>query len=193
MVRPSDSLGPRRNDRETVTCTPQEEDAERPLTSNWRRLVASAYPPKSDENLSPRANHPQTPSLPSHQGISDFCCLHPGELWQVTTSLPGIVRRPFGLRYVVRQVWNRFFFKCWEVWLQPRTPHEDTQHRRPINGRERAQMRGRASTGGQKSQNRWFVNKQHCLGLLKDFRAYELPSPEHQFKACHWPRVKLQT
>ena len=140
MVRPSDSLGPRRDDRETVTCTPQEEDAERPLTSNWRRLVATAYPPKSDENLSPRANHPQTSSLPSRQSISDFCCLRPGELWQVTTSLPGIVRRPFGLRYVARQVWNRFL--GFGGLASTGAAHEDTPHRRPINGRGGAQMRG---------------------------------------------------
>jgi len=104
VVRRSNSLDPRRDNHETVTYTPREEDTERPLTSNWRRLVTAAYPPKSGEILSPRASHPQTSSLPSRQSISDFGCLGPGGRRQLTTALPGIVKRPFGLGLVIGQV-----------------------------------------------------------------------------------------
>ena len=54
MVRHNNSLGPRRDDHEAVTYTPQEEDTERPLTLNVQRLATAVSPRKSDENLSQR-------------------------------------------------------------------------------------------------------------------------------------------
>jgi len=47
MVRRNDSIGARRRHHEAVTCTPQEEDTKRPVTSTNRRLPTPAYPRKS--------------------------------------------------------------------------------------------------------------------------------------------------
>jgi hypothetical protein len=78
MVRRSIRSAPGGTNHEAVTYTPQEEDTDgRSRQNEFQRLPTTAYPRKSDQNLSqgPIIHRPHRHR--GARGISDFSHLHP--------------------------------------------------------------------------------------------------------------------